>query len=101
MLVSIGEKHTRRTAFFQDYLWISPKAQEGLRDVIGNISGHDIPRPLSVRTKDVVNANCMACHSQTNVNVASMDAKPYCVDCHRGIAHMRMMPISTRTVAND
>lgn len=25
MLVSIGEKHTRRTAFFQDYLWISPK----------------------------------------------------------------------------
>ena len=25
MLVSIGEKHARRTAFFQDYLWISPK----------------------------------------------------------------------------
>ena len=25
MLASIGEKHTRRTAFFQDYLWISPK----------------------------------------------------------------------------
>jgi len=49
----------------------------------------------------VVNANCMACHSQTNVNVASMDAKPYCVDCHKGMAHMRMMPISTRTVAND
>ena len=77
------------------------KAQEGLRDFIGNVSGHDIPRPLSVRTKDVVNANCMACHSRTNVNVASMDAKPYCVDCHRGMAHMRMMPISTRTVAND
>ena len=56
---------------------------------------------MSVRTKDVVNANCMACHSQTNVNVASMDAKPYCVDCHKGMAHMRMMPISTRTVAND
>ena len=26
MLASIGEKHTRRTAFFQDYLWISPKS---------------------------------------------------------------------------
>ena len=39
--------------------------------------------------------------TSTNVNVASMDAKPYCVDCHKGMAHMRMMPISTRTVAND
>ena len=29
MLVSIGEKHTRRTAFFQDYLWISPYYIEG------------------------------------------------------------------------
>lgn len=30
-----------------------------------------------------------------------MDAKPYCVDCHRNMAHMRHKPISTRTVAYD
>lgn len=77
------------------------KAQIGLRDFMGNVSGNDIPRPVSTLTKDVVNENCKACHTQTNSNVASMDAKPYCVDCHRGVAHMRMKPISTRTVAND
>lgn len=77
------------------------KAQEGLRDVVGNLTGKDIPRPLSMRTRDVVNANCMACHAQTNTNVASMDVKAYCVDCHRSVAHMRTKPMSTRMVAND
>ena len=52
-------------------------------------------------TKDVVNANCKACHFATNENVASMDAKPYCVDCHRSAQHMRMKPISTRMVADE
>lgn len=77
------------------------KAQEGLRDFMGNVSGKDIPRPLSARTRDVVNENCKACHFATNSEVASMDAKPYCVDCHRNVAHMRHKPISTRTVAYD
>lgn len=77
------------------------KAQEGLRDFWGNITGKDVPHPVSLHTRDVVNANCKACHAQTNVNVASMDAKPYCVDCHRNVAHMRMRPISTRTVADE
>ena len=77
------------------------KAQEGLRDFMGNVSGKDIPRPLSARTRDVVNENCKACHFATNREVASMDAKPYCVDCHRNMAHMRHKPISTRTVAYD
>ena len=77
------------------------KAKEGLRDVVGNISGHDVPHPPSLHTRDVVNANCKACHAQTNINVASMDAKPYCVDCHRGVTHMRTRPISTRTVAYE
>jgi cytochrome c nitrite reductase small subunit len=77
------------------------KAQEGLRDFLGNITGKDIPRPLSLRTKNVVNTNCIACHAQTNINVASMDAKPYCIDCHRSVAHMRTKPISRRTVAHD
>jgi len=30
-----------------------------------------------------------------------MDAKPYCVDCHRSAQHMRMKPISTRMVADE
>lgn len=77
------------------------KAAEGLRDFSANLSGQDVPYPPSMRTRDVVNANCIACHTQTNVNVASMDAKPYCVDCHRNVAHMRKQPIDTRTVAYE
>lgn len=77
------------------------KAAEGLRDFTANMQGKDVPIPVSMRTKDVVNANCKSCHAMTNMNVASMEAKPYCVDCHRSVAHMRQKPISTRTVAND
>lgn len=77
------------------------KAQAGLRDFVGNISGNDMPRPLSMSTRTMVNENCKACHAMTNINVASMNAKPYCVDCHRNVAHMRSKPISTRTVAYE
>lgn len=77
------------------------KAQEGLRDVMGNMQGKDVPMPVSLHTKDVINTNCKSCHAMTNKSVASMEAKPYCVDCHRSVAHMRQKPISTRTVAND
>lgn len=77
------------------------KAAEGMRDVVGNMMGKDVPVPVSIRTKDVINANCKACHAMTNLNVAVMEAKPYCVDCHRGNAHMRQKPISTRTVADE
>ncbi|MDO5536149.1 MAG: NapC/NirT family cytochrome c [Desulfovibrionaceae bacterium] len=77
------------------------KAKEGLRDVIANFQGHDAPFQPSVATRDVINENCISCHINTNADVASMDAKPYCVDCHRNVAHMRSKPISTRTVAYD
>lgn len=77
------------------------KAAEGTRDFLGNMAGNDVPIPVSLRTKDVVNANCKRCHAMTNMNVASMEAKPYCVDCHRSNAHMRQKPISTRTVAYE
>lgn len=77
------------------------KAQEGIRDFVGNMAGNDVPIPTSIRTKDVVNDNCKRCHTMTNKNVASMDAKPYCIDCHRSNAHMRQKPISTRTVAYE
>lgn len=77
------------------------KAKEGLRDVIANVQGKDAPLLPSLATRDVINENCKACHSATNVNVASMDAKPYCTDCHRNVAHMRSKPVSTRMVAHD
>ena len=75
------------------------KAREGLRDVIGNMNGSDVPLGAMLSTRAVVKANCIACHARTNVEVASMDVKPYCVDCHRNIAHMRKKPVSSRMVA--
>ena len=77
------------------------KAASGLNDFVGNVSGKDISVPVSLRTKDVVNNNCKQCHTMTNLNVASMEAKSYCVDCHRNVAHMRAKPISTRMVAYE
>ena len=78
------------------------KAKEGARDFYMNTLGDvDLPIVAGMATKDVVNANCKACHFATNENVASMDAKPYCVDCHRSAQHMRMKPISTRMVADE
>lgn len=78
------------------------KAMEGIRDVVSNTMGNPaLPLIAGLHTKDVVNANCKACHAMTNMNVASMEAKPYCVDCHRGVQHLRMKPISTRMVADE
>jgi cytochrome c nitrite reductase small subunit len=77
------------------------KAAEGLRDFTGNLSGKEVSVPVSLRTKDVVNNNCKHCHAVTNMNVASMEVKKYCVDCHRNIAHMRAKPISTWMVAYE
>lgn len=77
------------------------KAREGLRDFIGNMAGNDVPLGVLLSTRAVVKANCIACHSQTNVDVASMDVKSSCVDCHRNIAHMRKKPVSSRMVAYD
>ena len=68
------------------------KAKEGARDFYMNTLGDvDLPIVAGMATKDVVNANCKACHF----------AKPYCVDCHRSAQHMRMKPISTRMVADE
>lgn len=77
------------------------KAKWGLHDFFANLSGKDAPVQASKDTRDTVNANCKSCHATTNVNVASMDAKPYCVDCHRSVAHMRKTPLSTRMVAYE
>ncbi len=76
------------------------KAQAGIEDFLGNLAGHDVTPPSKV-TRDMVNANCIACHTHVNASVASMDAKPYCVDCHRNIAHMRHQPMAKRMVAYE
>lgn len=78
------------------------KAMEGTRDFFVNTIGTkpDVVA-ANTSTKDVVNANCKSCHVMTNTKVASMEAKTYCTDCHRGIGHMRMQPISTRMVADE
>jgi cytochrome c nitrite reductase small subunit len=80
---------------------LSFKTSAGLSDFIGNLSGNEISVPVSLRTKDVVNNNCRHCHAITNMDVASMETKKYCVDCHRNVAHMRAKPISTRMVAYE
>lgn len=78
------------------------KAREGARDLFVNTAGSVPERIIAgTRTKEVINANCKACHAMTNMTVASMESKPYCTDCHRGVAHMRMQPVSTRMVADE
>ena len=59
------------------------------------------PMALSSFPADQQPSNCIACHTATNTDVASMNVKPYCVDCHRNVAHMRHKPISTRIVAYE
>lgn len=77
------------------------KAISAAEDVWGNIRGKDLPIPAAKKHRDIVNENCIACHTQVNRNVASMAVKPYCTDCHRGVSHLRLNPISTRTVGYD
>ncbi len=77
------------------------KAAMAFKDVISNIQGKDVPVHVSLSTMDVVNENCKSCHAMTNINVASMEAKNYCIDCHRSVAHMRQKPISKRMIADE
>lgn len=77
------------------------KARSGFDDIVGNIAGRDLPVPPGKTQRDVVQQNCIACHGSVNVTVASMSVKPYCVDCHRSVAHMRYSPISERTVGYE
>lgn len=78
------------------------KAYYGLHDFAAeHIFDVQLPIKASATMKDVINENCKACHTATNTNVASMEAKPYCTDCHRSVPHARTMPISTRMVAYE
>ncbi|MDO5484362.1 MAG: NapC/NirT family cytochrome c [Desulfovibrionaceae bacterium] len=74
------------------------KAKEGLRDVVANVQGKEAPLLARLETREVVNANCRSCHAVTNQDV--MMAKPYCVDCHKGMAHQKKTPVSLREAAD-
>ncbi|TYT74041.1 cytochrome c3 family protein [Desulfobotulus mexicanus] len=76
------------------------KVKAGAKDVYQNTFGDvlDVIHTTQA-TKDVVNENCMACHTMTNLNVA--DAKESCTDCHRQVPHFSKSPIAERRVANE
>lgn len=80
------------------------KARAGAKDFYQNTLGEvfDVIHATD-KTKDVVNASCVNCHSMTILNVANdvSEAKPYCTDCHRSVPHMSKLPISERRVANE
>ena len=77
------------------------KIEAGATDIYNNIRGVDLPIPPHQKYRDVVRQNCINCHAPVNTTVQSMNIKPYCTDCHRGVAHMPMNPISQRTVGYD
>lgn len=77
------------------------KAVAGATDIYNNIRGADLPIPPHEKYRAVVQQNCINCHAPVNASVQSMNIKPYCVDCHKGVAHMPMNPISQRTVGYD
>ncbi len=77
------------------------KAVAGSKDVYFNLLGKiEMPLEAGENTRQVVNTNCKACHHMTNATVASMDVKGLCTDCHRNVQHMRMKPVSTRSVGD-
>jgi len=77
------------------------KMKEGITDVVGSIMGKEAPIQADLETRGVVNDNCIRCHIVTNQEIAVMAVKPYCVDCHKGMAHQSKKPISRRTVADE
>ncbi|WP_291320022.1 NapC/NirT family cytochrome c [Desulfonatronospira sp.] len=78
------------------------KAWAGTKDIYKNTFGEvgDIIRP-SDRTRDVVNRNCINCHSMTGLNVDADVAKDRCTDCHRQVPHLRSTPVADRRVADE
>jgi len=77
------------------------KAVAGTKDIYLNLFGKmELPLEAGKSTKEAVHANCKACHHMTNATVSSMDVKGACTDCHRNVQHMRMKPVSTRSVGD-
>ncbi len=77
------------------------KAFTGTKDIYLNMFGSlEEPIEAGEDTRQVVNNNCKICHANTNTLVSSMEAKGVRTDCHRNVQHMRMKPISTRSVSD-
>jgi cytochrome c nitrite reductase small subunit len=77
------------------------KAMTGSKDIYLNMFGSPVePIEAGEATRLVVNTNCKTCHADTNTLVSSMEVKGRCADCHRNVQHMRMKPISTRSVSD-
>lgn len=97
--ISCNECHLPQGDFVGHYAY---KAYTGATDIYMNTLGApDLPITTTPGMKEIIDANCRRCHAGTNSNVASMNAKPYCTDCHRNVPHMRTKPISTRMVAYE
>ena len=78
------------------------KAYIGLYDIMAEkVMDVVLPIRASDLMKDIVTENCKSYHTATNMDVASMDSKRYCTECHRNVPHQRTMPISTRMVAYE
>ncbi|MBO4317035.1 MAG: NapC/NirT family cytochrome c [Mailhella sp.] len=75
------------------------KAQTGLYDIYANFMGHEPPLRASEPTRELISANCRSCHAVSNSEV--MMAKQYCLDCHRGAAHNKKLPIAYREAADE
>lgn len=74
-------------AFVPKYL---VKAESGYHHVSAFVLGN-IPDAIraKVKSRDIVQENCIRCHLQTVENIADgqMDAGRYCFECHRTVAH--------------
>ena len=66
------------------------KAKSGMNHVTMFTLGH-IPSPLRAKesTLDMIQENCIRCHSETVSMVADgqVDSDRYCFECHRSVAH--------------
>ena len=72
------------------YLW---KSLDGIKDVVFQYSGaYPEQVKLSAHGTDVVQANCIRCHSST---VELVDSTRKCWDCHRRLMHNRSGAIET------
>ncbi len=79
--------------------YILTKAKLGATDVyLSHFGDTQLPIMTTISMKEIVNDNCIRCHTQTNTNVAVMNAKENCVDCHRNVPHASKKPIDTRIV---
>ncbi|WP_243452160.1 cytochrome c3 family protein [Desulfovibrio subterraneus] len=76
------------------------KAVAGTKDIYANTLGTipDLIHPQG-NTLNVVQANCVRCHSSTVMTV-NMGSKDNCMSCHRHVPHTPKKPISTRKAAD-